>query len=122
MDPTDPVPDFVITVRIEAHYAIADVMATTDVDITVAMDDLHRHTVAELARVTWPMGYSVIETRWAEVETVNGRVQQMTAMAKLNDRDDADWESIRIAVQEDQADLEELQFQDEIRRKFGDDR
>ena len=122
MDPTDPAPDFVIRVRIEGEYAIADVMATTDADITVAMDDLHRHTVAELARVTWPLGYSVIETRWADVETINGRVEQMTAMAKLIDRVDADWASIRQAIEQDQADREELQFQDEIRQKFGDGR
>lgn len=116
MDPTDPVPDFVITVRIEGGFAIADVVATTDADITVAMEDLHRHTVAELGRFTWPLGYAVIETRWADVETINGRVAQMTAMAKLIDRKDADWDDIRTAVEQDQADLRELQFQEDIKR------
>jgi hypothetical protein len=114
--PTDPVPDFVITVRIEGAYAIAEVIATGDADVTVAMDDLHRHTIDELRKFTWPLGYSIIETRWADVETINGRVQQMTAMAMLYDRDDVDWASIRRAVEQDQADLAELKFQEDLKR------
>lgn len=114
MDPTEPVPDYLLTIRIEHGYAIAEVMATGRDDITVAMDDLHRHTVAELGRFTWPRGYAVVEVRWADVETINGRVEQMTAMAKLLDRDDADWVSIKEAVEQDQADLAELQFQRDL--------
>lgn len=114
MDPTDPVPDYVLTVGIEGEYAIVTVRATGPNDITVAMDDLHRHAVDELRKHTWPRGYSIVEVRWDVENTINGRVEQMTAMARLHERNDPDWESVQAAVEADQKMLAELRFQRDL--------
>jgi hypothetical protein len=116
VDPTDPVPDYVVVLHPIDRSAFgwsltAEIQATGTADVNVAMDSLHRHTRSEVDRHAWVHGYTVSSLTWNDIELTSRGPMAITATAVLVPRDDDVWKSIRQAVLEDEHDLRTLEHQ-----------
>jgi hypothetical protein len=114
VEPTAPPPDFVVVLgSIVVHnggwVCAVQIKPTGPHDVTLVMDDLHRHTRRELERYVRPLGFEVSALRWDDVVVTSRDPVRLTAMASLSPRDDPEWASIRQAILEDEHDRRTLE-------------